>query len=157
MKRKDGSRTFGSEGFGVFVYFGTFYFWGKVVSSACHSYIFMFPSLRASLKKARRNIQTQKRSESKSNNMGCASTKPSTAVSFDDVKLVTGTPIEGAERDRARDLVLASGGVESTIAEAERFVVEAKASLDGLGPSTGATALADGADHLLTMVTAAAG
>ena len=33
--------------------------------------------------------------------MGCASTKPSTAVSFDDVKLVTGTPIEGAPHSAA--------------------------------------------------------
>ena len=74
-----------------------------------------------------------------------------------ELRSLLGTPIEGEERDRARDLVLASGGIESTIAEAERFVVEAKASLDDLGPSTGATALADGADHLLTMVTAAAG
>ena len=68
-----------------------------------------------------------------------------------------GTPIEGEDRDRARALVLSSGGIESTIAEAERFVGEAKATLDDLGPSTGATALADGADHLLSMVTAAAG
>lgn len=75
----------------------------------------------------------------------------------DELRSLLGTPIEGAERDRARDLVRASGGVESTIAEAERFVIEAKASLEDLGPSTGATALADGADHLLTMVTAAAG
>lgn len=75
----------------------------------------------------------------------------------DELRSLLGTPIEGAERDRARDLVLASGGVESTIAEAERFVIEAKAALAELGPSTGANALTDGADHLLTMVTAAAG
>ena len=61
----------------------------------------VWAALRARLSKARRNIQTQKRSESKSNNMGCASTKPSTAVSFDDVKLVTGTPIEGAPHSAA--------------------------------------------------------
>ena len=55
-----------------------------------------------------------------------------------------------------RDLVVASGGVEATITEAERFVRQAKTALDDLGPSVGATALRDGADHLLAMVAAAA-
>ncbi len=75
----------------------------------------------------------------------------------DELRSLLGTPIEGTERDRARDLVIASGGVEATISEAERFVASAKNSLDDLGPSMSATALRDGADHLLTMVTAAAG
>lgn len=75
----------------------------------------------------------------------------------DELRSLLGTPIEGDDRDRARDLVVASGGVEATIAEAERFVGEAKTALDDLGPSVGATALRDGADHLLAMVAAAAG
>ena len=104
-------RTFGSEWFGVFVYFGYFLLGGLFSSGSMFRHFqlqhvililhvwFGRPSGRASQK--RRNIQTQKRSESKSNNMGCASTKPSTAVSFDDVKLVTGTPIEGAPHSAA--------------------------------------------------------
>ena len=47
--------------------------------------------------------------------------------------------------------------VVSTDEGALNEALEAKATLDDLGPSTGATALADGADHLLSMVTAAAG
>ncbi len=74
----------------------------------------------------------------------------------DELRSLLGTPVEGETRDRARDLVVASGGIESTITEAERFVADAKAALDSIGPSDAATALADGADHLLTMVTAAA-
>lgn len=74
----------------------------------------------------------------------------------DELRSLLGTPIEGTERDRARDLVVASGGVEATITEAERFVRQAKTALDDLGPSVGATALRDGADHLLAMVAAAA-
>ena len=88
---------------------GTFYLGAYFHPAQCFvifSYSMSFlcvvwAALRARLSKARRNIQTQKRSESKSNNMGCASTKPSTAVSFDDVKLVTGTPIEGAPHSAA--------------------------------------------------------
>ncbi len=75
----------------------------------------------------------------------------------DELRSLLGTPIEGLARDRARDLVIASGGVAATIARAEDYVAEAKSALDDLGPSVGATTLADGADHLLTMVTAAAG
>jgi heptaprenyl diphosphate synthase len=75
----------------------------------------------------------------------------------DELRSLLGSPIEGDERDRARALVVDSGGIEATIAEAERFVADAKSALDDLGPSDGVTALRDGADHLLTMVAAAAG
>lgn len=75
----------------------------------------------------------------------------------DELRSLLGTPIEGDARDRARDLVVASGGVEATITEAERFVGDAKAALGDIGPSVAATTLADGADHLLAMVGAAAG
>ncbi len=75
----------------------------------------------------------------------------------DELRTLLGSPIEGAQRDRARDLVLGSGAIEATIAEAQGYVTSAKESLTSLGASPAATALADGADHLLTMVTAAAG
>ena len=73
-----------------------------------------------------------------------------------ELRSLLGSPIEGAERDKARDLVIAAGGVAETIAEAERFVADARVALDSLGPSDAATTMADGADHLLAMVTAAA-
>ena len=65
-----------------------------------------------------------------------------------------GTPIDGEARERARALVVHSGGVESTMVEAQTFVDRAKAALEPLGPSPAATALADGADHLVAMVAA---
>lgn len=74
----------------------------------------------------------------------------------DELSSLLGTPIAGAERDRARDLVVGSGGIEATIAEAQCFVSNAKTALEVLDDSPAATALADGADHLLTMVAAAA-
>ncbi|MDZ7676532.1 MAG: polyprenyl synthetase family protein [Acidimicrobiales bacterium] len=74
----------------------------------------------------------------------------------DELASLLGSPIDGAERQRARDLVVESGGVAETIAEAERFVDDAKRALDDLASSDATTVLADGADHLLTMVTAAA-
>ena len=69
---------------------------------------------------------------------------------------VLGSPIVGEPRERARALVLHSGGIESTIAEAQGYVERAKAALGPLGPSPAATALADGADHLVAMVAASA-
>ncbi|MGK2930708.1 MAG: polyprenyl synthetase family protein [Acidimicrobiales bacterium] len=74
----------------------------------------------------------------------------------DELRQLLGSPIVGTERDRARDLVVASGAVEATIAEAECHVDAAKTSLETLERSDATIALADGADHLLTMVTAAA-
>lgn len=73
-----------------------------------------------------------------------------------ELRQLLGSPIVGAERDRARDLVVGSGAIAATITEAERFVAAAKASIETLEDSDAARALADGADHLLTMVTAAA-
>lgn len=73
----------------------------------------------------------------------------------DELRELLGSPIVGAERDRARDLVVGSGAVEATIAEAQCFVDAAKASIVMLDESDAAAALGDGADHLLTMVTAA--
>ena len=73
----------------------------------------------------------------------------------DELRSLLGSPIEGAERDRARDLVVGSGGIEATIAEAQCFVASARAALDGMEETPASIALADGAEHLLTMVTAA--
>lgn len=75
----------------------------------------------------------------------------------DELAGLLGSPIEGDERDRARDLVLRSGGVEATIAEAESHVAAAKSALAPIDDSPARAALADGADHLLTTVAAAAG
>ncbi len=74
-----------------------------------------------------------------------------------ELRALLGRPIEGAERERARCLVLECGGVTETIAEAERYVGRAKDALASVPPSEATTTLAAGADHLLTMVTAAAG
>ena len=73
----------------------------------------------------------------------------------DELRSLLGTPIEGDQRDRARELVVRSGGIEATIAEAQCFVTSAQAALEGLDTSPAAIALAQGADHLLTMVAAA--
>ena len=73
----------------------------------------------------------------------------------DELRPLLGAPIDGADRDRVRQLVVTSGGIEATIAEAQSFVAAAKAALEPLDASEAASALADGAEHLLTMVTAA--
>ena len=70
----------------------------------------------------------------------------------DEIRPLLGSPIEGDRREQVRSLVLASGGVEQTIAEAQRFVDDAKAALGSVPDSTARQALLDGADHLLTMV-----
>jgi len=72
----------------------------------------------------------------------------------DELRSLLGSPIEGAERERVRQLVIGSGGIEATIAEAQGFVTTARAALDGVQDSPAAMALADGADHLLTSVAA---
>jgi heptaprenyl diphosphate synthase len=74
----------------------------------------------------------------------------------DALRGLLGTPIEGAERERARDLVLRSGGIGETIVEAERYAARAKQALSVLAESPARAALADGADHLLATVASAA-
>ncbi len=75
----------------------------------------------------------------------------------DELRSLLGSPVEGEERDRVRDLVLGSGGIEATIAEAQCFVAGARAALEAVEPGPATDALADGADHLLEMVAASAG
>ncbi len=70
----------------------------------------------------------------------------------DELRPLLGSPIEGAERERVRQLVLASGGIEATIVEAQCFVAGARAALEAVTDSPATQALADGADHLLTTV-----
>jgi heptaprenyl diphosphate synthase len=65
-----------------------------------------------------------------------------------------GSPIEGAERERARALVLQSGGIEATIAEAERHAQAAQKALAPLPGSPARAALHDGVEHLLGTVAA---
>jgi heptaprenyl diphosphate synthase len=65
-----------------------------------------------------------------------------------------GSPIEGAERERARALVLDSGGVEATMAEAERYSRRAQEALAPLPESAAKVSLHDGVDHLLGTVAA---
>lgn len=72
----------------------------------------------------------------------------------DDLRPLLGSPIEGAERDRARELVRASGGIESTIEEARRFVTKAIDALDYVQPSVARDALAGGATHLVDTIAA---
>jgi heptaprenyl diphosphate synthase len=65
-----------------------------------------------------------------------------------------GSPIEGEERERARSLVLHSGGIESTMADAEHHARRAQDALAGLPESAARAALHDGVDHLLSTVAA---
>lgn len=74
----------------------------------------------------------------------------------DELRSLLGSPIEGAERDRAKDLVVTSGGIESTIAEARVFVDQARAALAVVDDSPGRESLSSGADYLVDMITAAA-
>jgi heptaprenyl diphosphate synthase len=63
-----------------------------------------------------------------------------------------GSPITGAEQERARALVQASGGIEATMAEAERFSRRAQDALAQVAESPARAALHDGVDHLLATV-----
>ena len=66
-----------------------------------------------------------------------------------------GSPIEGAEREAARSLVLHSGGIEETMAEAEHHARRAQDALAPLPDSPAKAALHDGVDHVLGTVAAA--
>lgn len=72
----------------------------------------------------------------------------------DELRAMLGTPIVGAERDKARELVKASGGIQATVDEAHRFVGNAKSALDMVSDSVAKDALSDGADHLVAMIAA---
>ncbi|MFP5415249.1 MAG: hypothetical protein ACLGG1_09610, partial [Gammaproteobacteria bacterium] len=74
----------------------------------------------------------------------------------EDLRGLLGSPIEGDERERARSLVLRSGGIESTIAEAERHATRAQDALATLPESPAKASLHDGVAHLLATVAAAA-
>jgi heptaprenyl diphosphate synthase len=71
------------------------------------------------------------------------------------LRQLLGSPIEGAERERARALVLHSGGIESTMAEAEQFCRRAQDALAPVTDSPAKAALRDGVEHLLGTVAAA--
>ena len=73
----------------------------------------------------------------------------------DELAGLLGSPIEGAEREAARGLVLQSGGIEETMAEAERHARRAQDALVPLADSPAKAALHDGVDHVLGTVTAA--
>jgi heptaprenyl diphosphate synthase len=75
----------------------------------------------------------------------------------DELAPLLGSPIEGEARDRARSLVLQSGGIEATIAEAETHARRAQQALAPLADSPAKAALRDGVEHLLGTVAAAAG
>jgi geranylgeranyl pyrophosphate synthase len=70
----------------------------------------------------------------------------------DALRELLGTPVEGAERERARSLVLQSGGIEATMAEAERHADVARRALAPLPDSPARSALHDGVEHLLDTV-----
>jgi heptaprenyl diphosphate synthase len=74
----------------------------------------------------------------------------------EELRALLGSPIEGDARDRARSLVLCSGGIEQTIAEAERYATRAKEAIGSLPESPARAALTDGVDHLLDTVARAA-
>ncbi|HEU5085373.1 MAG TPA: polyprenyl synthetase family protein [Acidimicrobiales bacterium] len=70
----------------------------------------------------------------------------------DEIRSLLGTPVEGDERERVRQLVIASGGIEATVEEAQRFVDQACAALDAVDDTPATKALAGGAEHLLTTI-----
>jgi len=72
----------------------------------------------------------------------------------DELRSLLGTPVEGDKRERVRQLVLASGGIESTVDEVQRFVDEACAALEEVDDTAATKALAGGAEHLLAMIAA---
>ena len=72
----------------------------------------------------------------------------------DELAGLLGSPIEGAEREAARTLVLQSGGIEETMAEAERHARRAQDALAPLADSPAKAALHDGVDHVLGTVAA---
>jgi heptaprenyl diphosphate synthase len=72
----------------------------------------------------------------------------------DSLRELLGSPIEGDERERARSLVLQSGGIESTMSEAERFCRQAQDALGPVAESPARSAMHDGVDHLLGTVAA---
>jgi len=65
-----------------------------------------------------------------------------------------GSPIEGEARERARALVLHSGAIESTIAEAEVHARRAQDAVAPLADSPAKAALHAGAEHLLDTIAA---
>ena len=65
---------------------------------------------------------------------------------------VLGSPIEGEERERARSLVLHSGGIESTMADAEAYARRAQEALAPLADTPARASLHDGVEHLLGTV-----
>ncbi len=65
---------------------------------------------------------------------------------------VLGSPIEGEERERARSLVLHSGGIESTMDDAEAHARRAQAALAPLADTPAKAALHDGVEHVLGTV-----
>ena len=69
---------------------------------------------------------------------------------------VLGDKLDAGEREAARAIVKASGGVESALADAQRYANQAAASLEPLGGSLAATSLGAAAEHLIARVAAAA-
>ncbi len=65
-----------------------------------------------------------------------------------------GGPLGDDERDRARDLVRASGGIDRALARAREFADEAAAALTDLPDTPGARALRAAADHLVARAAA---
>lgn len=66
-----------------------------------------------------------------------------------ELRSLLGGPIEGAELDKARDLVRASDGVAQSIEVARGYVAEAVACLEPYGDAPAAVALRGAAEHLV--------
>jgi heptaprenyl diphosphate synthase len=67
----------------------------------------------------------------------------------DELRSLLGSPIDGADLDRARSLVRASVGVPQSIEAAQAYVHDAVAALAPFGERPAADALAGAAQHLL--------
>lgn len=67
-----------------------------------------------------------------------------------------GEKLSADEREAARAIVKASGGVESALVDAQRYADRAAASLEPLAGSLAATSLGAAAEHLIARVAAAA-
>jgi len=66
-----------------------------------------------------------------------------------ELRALLGRPIEGADLERARDLVRASDGVAQSIDVARGYVAEAVAALEPYGDRPAAVALRGAAEHLI--------
>jgi heptaprenyl diphosphate synthase len=70
----------------------------------------------------------------------------------DELRELLGRPVERPEADKAREMVIGSGGVESAIVTAREWADRARVALDSLGPSPAALMLGQLGHNLLDQI-----